>query len=543
MLLAVSAASVSAQTYQIRKDSVKTGEYSPTVYLVSVNAPQPPADEEALLEAAVLNQLAIDNAIRDYIETHHPGFQQDELPHFIFATKQNKFSFSLGGQVTLRASYDFDGISGAQDFIPATIAVPGTYATRQKFGLDGTTSRIFLKAIANSKKLGRVTLYFSTDFRGGGTNSYTPRIRSAYVSFKGFTFGRDVTTFCDLNAAPNTIDFQGPNAYNYFFSTMIRYEHSIYRDILKFGVAAELPNVSGTYGDSFASIPQRVPDFPVYMQVNWGRNKESHFRASAVFRDMYLHNESTGNNTSLFGWGVQASGNIKVAGPLQLFFNGVYGEGITPYIQDLSGIGLDFTPNPHNPRSIQTMPMYGWQAAAQIDLVPNKLAISGGYSMAEVCRRNGAYADDEYRRGQYVFGNIFWDLAPCCQLAAEYLYGTRENMDGMKGHANRVNLMVRYNFRFRGAEFFTGGCRMQPSVIFLVFAADVKAPKCFGLPGRKAMPIPLFIYRAEKFHKIRFSESTSCALDSNTGLERPISEFLPDLVTFARSIRSFWHFG
>lgn len=65
MLLAVSAASVSAQTYQIRKDSVKTGEYSPTVYLVSVNAPQPPADEEALLEAAVLNQLAIDNAIRD----------------------------------------------------------------------------------------------------------------------------------------------------------------------------------------------------------------------------------------------------------------------------------------------------------------------------------------------------------------------------------------------------------------------------------------------------------------------------------------------
>lgn len=446
MLLAVSAASVSAQTYQIRKDSVKTGEYSPTVYLVSVNAPQPPADEEALLEAAVLNQLAIDNAIRDYIETHHPGFQQDELPHFIFATKQNKFSFSLGGQVTLRASYDFDGISGAQDFIPATIAVPGTYATRQKFGLDGTTSRIFLKAIVNSKKLGRVTLYFSTDFRGGGTNSYTPRIRSAYVSFKGFTFGRDVTTFCDLNAAPNTIDFQGPNAYNYFFSTMIRYEHSIYRDILKFGVAAELPNVSGTYGDSFASIPQRVPDFPVYMQVNWGRNKESHFRASAVFRDMYLHNESTGNNTSLFGWGVQASGNIKVAGPLQLFFNGVYGEGITPYIQDLSGIGLDFTPNPHNPRSIQTMPMYGWQAAAQIDLVPNKLAISGGYSMAEVCRRNGAYADDEYRRGQYVFGNIFWDLAPCCQLAAEYLYGTRENMDGMKGHANRVNLMVRYNF-------------------------------------------------------------------------------------------------
>lgn len=62
------------------------------------------------------------------------------------------------------------------------------------------------------------------------------------------------------------------------------------------------------------------------------------------------------------------------------------------------------------------MPMYGWQAAAQIDLVPNKLAISGGYSMAEVCRRNGAYADDEYRRGQYVFGNISGIWPPAVSL-------------------------------------------------------------------------------------------------------------------------------
>ena len=36
--------------------------------------------------------------------------------------------------------------------------------------------------------------------------------------------GRDVTTFCDLLAGPNTIDFRGPNAYNPHFATMIRYE-------------------------------------------------------------------------------------------------------------------------------------------------------------------------------------------------------------------------------------------------------------------------------------------------------------------------------
>ena len=38
------------------------------------------------------------------------------------------------------------------------------------------------------------------------------------------------------------------------------------------GMAAELPNVSGTYGPNFAPIPQRVPDFPVYLQLSWPQN-------------------------------------------------------------------------------------------------------------------------------------------------------------------------------------------------------------------------------------------------------------------------------
>mgnify|MGYP000544390182 FL=1 len=80
--------------------------------------------------------------------------------------------------------------------------------------MDASTSRIYLKGIANTRALGRVVVYVSTDFRGGAQGSYTPRLREAYVSFKGFTFGRDVTTFCDLDAGPTTIDFQGPNAYN-----------------------------------------------------------------------------------------------------------------------------------------------------------------------------------------------------------------------------------------------------------------------------------------------------------------------------------------
>lgn len=64
----------------------------------------------AAQQAAALNRMAVGNATQDYIDTHRPGFQQTEKPQFVFASKNNRFSFSIGGFVSLRAGYDFDGI-------------------------------------------------------------------------------------------------------------------------------------------------------------------------------------------------------------------------------------------------------------------------------------------------------------------------------------------------------------------------------------------------------------------------------------------------
>lgn len=346
-----------------------------------------------------------EDARRDHAETHRRGFQQHDRPQFVFSSKENRFSFSLGGFVALRAAYDAGGIVENIDFVTYDIPVAGNYATRQKLTLDASTSRLFLKAIANTRAVGRVVIYLDGDFRGGAANSYTPRLRSAYVSLLGLTLGRDVTTFCDLEAAPATVDFQGPNAYNFNFATLVRYERSFAEGRLSFGVAAEMPVVSGTYGEGFDAIPQRVPDIPFYVQYAWGSDRSSHIRASAVVRNMYLHDLTRKSDTSLTGWGVQFSGTIRCCDPLRLFMNGVYGKGITPYIQDLTGSGLDFTPCPRDETRIRTMPMWGWQAAAQIALTP-RLFLSGGYSTVRVQRSHGFYAADEYKRGQYVFGNV-----------------------------------------------------------------------------------------------------------------------------------------
>lgn len=421
----------------------------PSVYIISVKEPDMAAKGGELVDAKELaHQRSVDAkaAIADHRKATKTGFQSISEPSVIFTTNHNRVSFAFGGFVAMRASYSFDNAVDNIDMVPYDVPIASSFASRQALGMDATTSRIYMRTIINPKYCDHpIEIYFDTDFRGGSEGSYTPRLRSGYVSFAGLTFGRDVTTFCDLNAAPTTIDFQGPNAYNFNFSTVIRYELPFLDNHMKFGVAAELPSVSGTYGETFMAVPQRVPDFPLYLQYMWGKDRQSHIRASAVLRNMYLYNDARQTNTDLFGWGVQFSGNIHVTKMLQFFMNGVYGEGITPYIQDLTGAGLDFTPNPLDATRIQTMPMWGFQAAAQVNILPN-LFVSGGYSMVQIQHKNGYYAEDQYRRGQYAFGNVFYCFSNRFKIAAEYLWAARQNMNGDYNHANRINVLLKYNF-------------------------------------------------------------------------------------------------
>lgn len=411
-------------------------EYTPTIYMIAVGETVKEYDSKKHRE----------HVIDDFKETHRCGFQQVQNPQFIFSTANNRFSLGIGGMVNLRTSFDFDGAMGNIDFVPYDIPMTKSYSNRQRVMMDASTSRLFMKAIINSRMLGRVVVFTDMDFRGGEEFTYIPRLRSAYVQLKGFTFGRDVTTFCDLGAAPTTIDFQGPNAYNFNFNEMIRYEHSFFRRHFTVGASAEMPVVNATYGENFSPIYQRVPDIIAYLQFAWGENRSSHLRLSGVVRDMYLHDNLNGKNTTQLGWGLQLSGHIDVGRWVDLYMNGVYGHGITPYIQDLTGSPYDFTYKPNDPKRIQTMPMWGWQAAAQINIMPRKCWVTAGYSQVRIEKHDGFLGDDQYREGSYLFGNAFCKVTPNLTLALEYLHGMRKNMGGKECGANRLSIMAEYNF-------------------------------------------------------------------------------------------------
>ena len=94
---------------------------------------------------------------------------------------------------------------------------------------------------------------------------------------------------------------------------------------------------------------------------------------------------------------------------------------------------------------IKGMRMWGWQASGQINF-SRRMSLSGGFSMVEMDRDDAFTFANEYKRGTYIFGNIFYALTPRCSIGAEYLYGSRKNMNSAKNHANRVSVQLQYNF-------------------------------------------------------------------------------------------------
>ncbi|MBE6208850.1 MAG: porin [Rikenellaceae bacterium] len=432
LLLLVMAVSALAIPKAQAQDS---GSYTPHVVVLGLYKHHPSCRDTVERQASQMAAIIFD---RNHIE----GIKQIGRPNLIFTSHNNKISLAVGGSVTLRAGYDFEGISNNTDFIPADISTTMTYANRQKLFMSASTSTLHLKAIAHTRLLGDVVAFIETDFRGYRNDM---AMRQAYISFKGFLFGRTYSTFCDLSAGPNTIDFQGPNAYNSNYNEVIRYTHKFNRH-WSIAAAAETPGVVATYAtDNNAAQTQRIPDFVAYVQYGWGRYQKSHLRVSGVVRTMYYRDLIKDDNQKQVGYGVQLSGNIAFARHFNICMNGVYGKGITPYLQDLTGSGLDLVPNPKTEGEMQMPTMWGWFASLQYNITP-RIFVSGGYSEVNVDHSNGYSVGGEYKKGQYIFANIFYNLAPNCRIALEYLYGTRKNQDGAKGHANRIQTMIQYKF-------------------------------------------------------------------------------------------------
>lgn len=390
---------------------------------------------------AAADSLATEKAVELYYQTLERGFRQTGLPRFIIAGKDQKMLLGIGGNLAVRASYDFKGAVDNIDFVTADVPVPNTARMDQKFRIDPSTSGLFFKAIAKAGKLGPIVAYISANFRGYEDTGFF--LQDAYISVAGLMVGRNFTTFCDLSAVPTTVDFEGPNGYTTLYNEMIRYTYT-FNDHWKIAVAAEMPSASITPTAATSTVAQRMPDFPLYAQYSWNKGL-SHVRASAVLRNLYYFDDAMDDVRSRFGWGVQFSGEWQLCNRLTLYGQGIYGKGIAAYIQDIAGTGLDLLPVAGDPTDLQTPEMGSWIGGLQYTF-SSKWTATAAYSGVKVAAPADYYQADLYNLAHYLSTNVFYNISPSCQAGISYMYGSRKNLDNRLGHANRIQALLQYNF-------------------------------------------------------------------------------------------------
>jgi hypothetical protein len=290
--------------------------------------------------------------------------------------------------------------------------------------------------------LGEVRFYLEGDLFG--TNATTPRLRHAYAQARNVLIGQTFSNFMDPDAFPDTLDFQGPNGMVSIRNPQFRYGFAL-SPSTTFYVSIEKPSSDVTFKTpEFSSQPNAPsPDGAIRLRQEF---EGGHFQVAGIFRSIAasVGTGPSAKTDSVFGWGVNTSVGLKTFGKDNAIFAVAAGHGISRYLQDTSGLGIDAEVasgvNPH----LEATPAVGVEAAYQHYWLKN-LRSSAIYSYAAVNNTNLA-AITTYNHATYTGTNLIWNPYGTLNVGAEFLYGWTMLQNGLKANAPRIQLSAKYSF-------------------------------------------------------------------------------------------------
>lgn len=380
-------------------------------------------------------------------------------------------SMHLYGIAELNLTHDFKGYNGDIDYASFVPYVPlrGS-AEAERTGstaLHTRTSRIGMEA-ATPTSFGLVSAKIEGDFNNDpkspatgvaenvgtqqATNSYNFRLRQAYVQAGSWLVGQTWTTFIDLDAAPETVDFNGPVGTTSMRQPQIRYTYKT-PTAGNYTLALENPdsyvlkpsNSDSVYNTD--SAISRLPDVVARWDKasDWGTLSFRGVTQQFVLKDSSI-------NASARGWGLAASSSIKMFSNDLLSLNITGGEGVGRYFNYIEGAGYDATNNKIVMEKVVGT-VLGYQHKFNDKF---RLDTAFGYQRSltndfTAWAHTVGLAADGYRYDmnrsvwQYHLGG-FWNPTKEIEVGLEAIYGQRKTLANEKGDASRINFLTRYYF-------------------------------------------------------------------------------------------------
>ncbi|PEQ13126.1 hypothetical protein B2G71_09440 [Novosphingobium sp. PC22D] len=353
--------------------------------------------------------------------------------------------FTIGGYVKMDAisqrtsGGEVPGDSINRDFlIPSLIPVGGS-ASGWDTHFHARQSRVILKA---ETPVGGKTLggHLELDFlvTSGGdqrvSNSYTPRMRQAFLTYDGWTFGQAWSTFQNVSALPDSVDFVGTMPGTVFVrQPMIRYQA---KSGLSFAVEQPETTITNASGGRILPADDKLPDIIVRYDVKG-------FALAGIVRQLHASAADLGaaSGDSAFGYGVSLSGKVPVGDKDDVRFMGTVGQGLGRYmganIVNDAAIDLDGELDPITTYS-------GFAAFRHVWNDKLRSNVAGSYFKADnPVALTGAGATDSVWN---ALANVIYSPVPKLDLGLEYMYAERENEGGASGNLQKVQVTAKYSF-------------------------------------------------------------------------------------------------
>lgn len=286
---------------------------------------------------------------------------------------------------------------------------------------------------------GLIELDFQVTSDGNETvsNSFTPRVRQAYFTFDNWLVGQAWSTFQNVGALPDNLDFIGPTEGTVFIrQPMIRYTKGPWQ------IAVEQPETEVTGPDGSRLLPgdDLGPDFILRYnhQRDWGS-----LTLAAIGRALHVEDDIIPGAISdtVAGYGLSASGKLNVGEKDDFRFMATYGEGIGRYVgitlvNDVA-VKADGKLNPIELFSSFASYRHFWSKRWRSNL-------TGGFFQAS--NPVELVGDTVTDRVFSVHANLIWTPVDKIDVGVEYIYANRRLESGDDGDMNRVQFSAKYSF-------------------------------------------------------------------------------------------------
>ena len=357
-------------------------------------------------------------------------------------------TYKFGGYVKLDAMFsDYsssntpDGNSLMRQFYYAPqipLDVPGTSADDITADFQARETRINFRADTKTAGGDSITAFIEMDFftHGDGnevvSNSYSPRLRHAFIKYNKWTFGQTWSTFQDVAALPEALDFVGPAESTTFIrQSMVRYTTG------GLELAVENPQTFVVNGTRDRST---MPDLIGRYTFKFGENG-SYLKVAGLYRSLKIQApDDGGSQIDESGFGVSASTKIMFGGGADLRAMVTIGDGVGRYV------GLGFVPDGYiEGPSIKTADVMAAFVALRVPF-GNGWRTNIMYGTTDIDYDNDLSALTLNDTGSSFHVNLIKNVLPKLDVGAELMWGEREVIGGASGDFTRVQFSAKYAF-------------------------------------------------------------------------------------------------